>query len=582
MKRFGRFLGLAALPLVIVGTWLWWNHPQKVNMAGYVPADSLIYIEASNLPDIAEALTSTEAWKVLAPPAGIKSSFGGIGWLGRLIAWTGIGPADAVVLSRAQLAVTVLGIETADASDTLKIKPRAALVVESHSGEGRTTAAVEKRVGDFARRAYGEPSVKHEQIEGVAFTTWSAAGTGRRIIAAVTESLAVIGNDESTVRACLAVHRGERPNLAANSQLEEMRRRAGGGNSLAFGYVSPAGATRLLEVAAPFYADQVSSNQQVQSVAASLLPQLANKILGGAGWNARFANGMIEDRYFFALQDGIATRLRDALVSSDCQKSRAGDLLPVETYSISYYNFRDPEAAWQGLSAVVSSQLPAPFAFFITNILKASLKPYGIDEPESFLRALGPEVVTARLDEPAERTLIIVEARDEKALREFVTKRLGTDRPLTEHIGDAVMLKAKDARRGAASFIAGKLMLGEVEDVRRCLGALAQNRTLALSETFRRAARSADAPAGPTCAVTYTNNSGPARTFIETVAGSPEARQQAFNNAEFGDALGHLAYAVSETRVVEGGIERITHSSFGQFGTLVAQFSPDGRNERQK
>lgn len=582
MKRFGRFLGLAALLLVIAGTWLWWNHPQKVNMAGYVPADSLIYIEASNVPDIGEALTSTDGWKMLAPPAGVRSSFGGIGWLGRLIAWTGVGPADAVVLSRAQLAVTVLGIDTADAGDTLKIKPRAALVVESHSGPGRTLAAVEKRVGDFARRAYGEPSVKREQIEGVAFTTWSAANTDRRIIAAVTESLAVIGNDEPTVRSCLAVHRGERPSLAANSQLEEMRRRVDGGASLAFGYISPAGATRLLEVAAPFYANQISSNQQAQSVAASLLPQLAKKILGGAGWSARFADGLVEDRYFFALQNGTATRLREALVSSNCQKSSAGDLLPVGAYSISYYNFRDPEAAWRGLSAAVSSQLPAPFAFLITNILKASLKPYGIDEPESFLRAIGPEVITARLDESAERTLIIVEARDETALREFVAKRLGTDRPLTERIGDAILLRAKDARRGAASFIAGKLMLGEIEDVRHCLGARAQNRTLASDEAFRRAARAADAPAGQTCAVTYTNNSGPARVFIETIADGPEARRQAPNNAEFENALGHLAYALSETRVVEGGVERITRSSFGQFGTLVAQFSPGERDEGRK
>jgi hypothetical protein len=39
--------------------------------------------------------------------------------------------------------------------------------------------------------------------------------------------------------------------------------------------------------------------------------------------------------------------------------------------------------------------------------------------------------------------------------------------------------------------------------------------------------------------------------------------------------LDGLNYAMSETRLVEGGFERKTRSSFGQFGTLVAQFSTE-------
>src|SRR2546423_13164792 len=101
MKIPGRFLiVIIALILVAVG-WLWWNRPQKVDMAGYVPADSLVYLEANSLPEIAAGIVSTDAWKALAPPAGIRSGLGQIGWLGRLAAWTGIGSAVGIRAARA-------------------------------------------------------------------------------------------------------------------------------------------------------------------------------------------------------------------------------------------------------------------------------------------------------------------------------------------------------------------------------------------------------------------------------------------------------------------------------------------------
>lgn len=560
--------------ITLIAAWLYWWQPQRVDMAAYVPADSLVYVEANSLTDIAGSLTATDAWKALAPPAGIKSSLGEVGWLGRLAAWTGIGSADAVVLSRAQVAVTIMGFDPADAGETLNIRMRAAIIAETHTSESRTRAAVETRIGDFARRAYGQPIIKHDEIEGVSFTTWSAQGSERRIIAAVSDSLAVIGNDESTVRACLAVRHGERPSLAGNQQMEEMRRRVGAREALVFGYVSQLGAEHLFEVAAPVYVGQMASDTRAQSLAASLLPQLAKKILGGAGWSAHLAGGVIEDRYFLSLQNSVTPRLREALAPSTSATLTASELLPGDTYSMSRYSYRDPEAAWRGLNATLSSQLPALGAIIITGVLKASLKPYGIDEPESFMRAIGPEIVTARPDDTGERTLTIVEVRDEKALRDFVMKRLETRAPLVEQIGDSALLRSTDAKRGAASFIAGRLIMGTVEDVRRSLLARAQKKTLSTLDAFQRAARSVEAD-NPPGTVTYTKNTDSTRAFISAIASQREARERPADSVALEHALDQLAYTVSETRLIEGGFERKTRSPFGQFSTLAAQFVPD-------
>jgi hypothetical protein len=463
MKFLRKALLVFLILLLILAVWIWWNRPRKVNMATYVPADSLIYLEANDLPDIASGIVSTDAWKALAPAAGINSNLGNISWLSRLASWTGIGPADAVVLARAQVAVAVLGLDAADAGDTLKIKPRYAVVVETHTGESRTLTAVEKRVGEFAARAYGEPRVEQKEAGGATFITWLAPDNERRIIAAVMGSLAVIGNDETAVEACLAVRRNERPSLDSNPQLEEMRRRVAGNEALAFGYVSPDGAARLLEMAATAYAGQVSSDPRAQSAAASMLPPLAKKILGGAGWSARISAGIVEDRYFLALQNTVASRLQSVLASQPHASLNAGELLPAEIYSLSRYNYRDPAQAWRGLNSAIASQVDTLGSILITRLLDASLKPYGIEEPDSFLRAIGSEIVTARLDDSGSSTVTIVEVRDEKTLRDFVTKRLGA-KPRVEVVGDVELLIANNEKRDAASFVAGRLMLGTAEN----------------------------------------------------------------------------------------------------------------------
>lgn len=570
MRLLRKALLVLVVLLVLAAAWLWWNRPQKVDMAAYAPADSLLYLEANDLPSIVTNLVNTDAWQALAPAAGIRSDLGRIGWLSRLASWTGIGSAEAVVFSRAQVAVAVLGFDAADAGETLKIKPRYAVILETHTGESRTRSAVEGRLNDFARRAYGEPRVEQKEANGVHLTTWSAPDGERRIVAGISESVAVIGNDESAVQACLAVRRGERPSLKGNPQLEEMRRRVGGNDALAFGYVSPEGSARLLELAGTAYATQISQDPRAQSAAAAMLPSLAKKILGGAGWSAHLTNGAIEDRYFLVLQNGLAERLKAALASGQNPALSVSGLLPGDTYSVSRYSYRDPAEAWKGLNTAVTSQFDALAAILAGRLLDAALRPYGIEEPDTFLRAIGSEIVTARLDDTGMGAVTIVEVRNEQTLRDFVSRRLGA-KPRTEAVGDAQMLVSKNEKRDAASFVGNHLILGPEEKVRECLQAAAQKRTLASADAFQQSLQFVTAN-NPSSAVTLTEEQPSARAFIEAVANQKGARERPSNQTALENALAKLRYAVSETQLVDGGFEKRTFSSFGQFGTLAAQF----------
>lgn len=573
MRLFRKALIIVCALIVLVAVWLWWNSPSKVDMAAYVPADSLIYIEANDLPQIASGLVSTDAWKALAPQAGIRSDLGYIGSLSKLASWTGIGSAEAVVFSRSQIAVAVLGFDAADSGDTLKIKPRYAVVIETHTGESRTRYVIEKHVGDFARRAYGDPRVESKEADGVRLITWSEVDGERYIVAATSGSVAIVGNDEAAVRACLAVRRNERPSLIGNPSLEEMRSRFSGKDALAFGYASPEGAARLLELRAITYAGQLSSDPRAQSAAASLLPGLARKVLGRVGWSAHLTDGLIEDRYFLALENGVADRLQAALTARNDAALAASELLPANTYSISRYSYSDPSSAWRGLNATITSQFDTLGSILIARLLKAWLNRYGIEDPDNFLQAMGADLVTANLDDSESGTVTIVEVRDEKTLRDFVARRLGA-KPRSEKIGDSEMLVSNNDKRDAASFVAGNLILGKAENVRRCLEARGTNQTLSKSDNFKRTLRSI--AGNSPIVVSYTNDQAPARALIMAIAKQKAATDRPMNQANLENGLGQLRYAVSETRLERAGFERITRSSFGQFGLLVSQFVPGG------
>src|SRR5918993_766662 len=88
---------------VLAFAWLWLTRPQRVDMTAYAPADAMVYAEADSLPAIIDAFTSTDAWHELAPAAGVETRTGWTNWLPPFLSFTGLGPSDAIVLSRAQV-----------------------------------------------------------------------------------------------------------------------------------------------------------------------------------------------------------------------------------------------------------------------------------------------------------------------------------------------------------------------------------------------------------------------------------------------------------------------------------------------
>jgi hypothetical protein len=132
----------------------------------------------------------------------------------------------------------------------------------------------------------------------------------------------------------------------------------------------------------------------------------------------------------------------------------------------------------------------------------------------------------------------------------------------TERAGDAEILVSADPERGAAAFVGDFVLTGAEGDVRRCLDARQSGRTLREGAAFGAAPRNFfEAPA---FARTLTDERAAARSVLSLFARRPDA-------AGLERALARRGYAVSETRVGEGGFEVRTRSAFGWFGYVVTR-----------
>ena len=175
MRRSHSILLFAVLLAVIVAAWLWGMRPKQVDMAAYAPANSLLYLEADHPIDVVEAVSGTQAWKELENILGSHQNRQGNHWLQEFIGWTGVGPVKSVVLARAQVAVVVTDLRTAEEGEALNIKPEGALLIETHTAESRVRPLFEDGLKTLAVRTYDHSTFRRVSLDGVEYSEWLAA-----------------------------------------------------------------------------------------------------------------------------------------------------------------------------------------------------------------------------------------------------------------------------------------------------------------------------------------------------------------------------------------------------------------------
>lgn len=581
-----KFFTLILLILVIaIAGWIWLRRPRLVDMGSYVPADAKVYIEANNFPEIVRGLYSTSVishntprdeslWAKAFGASGASGAFGAFGpWLDRIMAWSGVGPAESVIFSRAQLAIYVSGFEASTNNESIELQPRICILIETHTDESRSQRVFEKYSGDLINALLPQPVLKKTERDQAHYYYWTATGN-RRIIGVVKGSLILISNNESVVQACLDVNRQTRPSLVNNPEFKEMRLRAQTQRSAVLGFATSEGSSQLAQAGILTTTSALVSSNDERRLIVGIASQLADNAIKNIAWSSDFSDSLIEDNYYVTLNKVAAAHLSSLQTSADnfAEFKKASEILPANIHSATHYNYLEPQKLWRSLNSAIATQLETFSAIAVSSFLAVAAKPYGIDSPDQFLAALGPGITTSQLDDQPESTVIIMSVQNEKLLRQLLAARLGP-RPQNERIGNIEMQIARGKDSEAAAFFGENsggesdlhLIFGLSENVRACLLARKNNHTLATSAYLK----NFDATVSnmiPAHILTISNETESTRQLLSRLASSGLLDLDAASNrmSKQDDMM-----AITSTRFLTEGIERQTLSPLGRYGWLA-------------
>jgi len=556
---------LVFLVLVVFG-WLFWNRPQKDDMAAFVPADALAFIEANDLDAIAGGIQESEAWRALAGPLGAPSALLPHRRLIQLARWTGIGSAEAVLAARSQVALVVAQPQATEQDSTLTIKPLAALVIETHTTQRRMRPVLEKQIERLAQRFYGQPTLVRKQVGEADLAEWSSADNTRHIILAFVDTVAIVGNDESLVLNCVEVRRGRRPSMANNLQLAQAREQVAATNAQVFGFIPKAGVKPAVQA----WALNRAGGSPNAAIVVQLISSTFGNMIDAFAWTSKFENGNANDRCYVLLADGVAEKIRSSISPQSGASDNAFQFVPADAVSVTSYQFHNADSFWRDLNTVMSSHSDVLGAITARPLLRSLLEPYGIRDADAFFSAVGPRLQIIRVDENSPGVLV-AEAFDRATLRKLAQQRLGA-KSKPETVGDAE-LTVSTTDNWATALSGNYFLTGPVDSVRRCLAAKAQSQTIAGAESFRRSLATVDATL-PIISLSFSRDRQAAISFVEMFS---RQDRSAFSSNPDGiqRASQTLPYAVSATLMKGNGLDWSSRSSFGLLGSLFTTFRPE-------
>lgn len=535
--------------IALIGIWLVWTKPRHTDLSTYAPPAALLYIECNSPAAVTDAIAATEAWKQLGPSAGF--SLGGRSrWTERFVAWTGIGPIESVLLARSQVAVVVTSLAATEENESLRIKPDGALIIDTHTSAFRTRNFFQDTLQRIADRTYVKPVFSRTFVNDLEFMEWASPDGSRQIVAAISGTVVVVGNNRKVVQECFNAA-STRISLSSDPELKRLRTEAA--NSLALGYAPAQNSAMLLSMGLPMVLGRAPGDGDFQR----LISMSATKLFGSLSWSTNVQQGVIEDRYLIALRPQAAAQLRSASFSA-VQNSAPVASLPNVFQSATYYRFEQPLAAWQGLRTTVSSQVDAVSAVVFSTVLRSSLVSYGIEQPEQFLALVEGEILTARRDE--ERNILVARFTNLDLIRRLITGTMN----LRRDTSSPVEVYRSDANEFAAAIAGQLIVVGHRAEVAEYAERGQQ------PPDSRRTFRSSG---GDGQVITFSDDSERVRNFVSALLSF--TRPASGSAAGIDQKISTLPYAVTESTFTSDGLLRVTRSPLGQFSTLLPLMVPD-------
>lgn len=550
---------IALVPVLLLGGWYLASRPKAVEMAAYVPASALGYIEVNDWPRFVSEMSETEAWKGIAPAYGLDGKFadlGRVGWLRGLSL-----DSEAAVLARSQFAVALTGIEVRGD----EVKPLLTLIVETHSDAKTIAGLSEKRLRNFARGMFGEAVGERTEYAGVEINTYRPAGgrpgAERRLHSAIIESELIVSNNADSLRACIDARLDRVPDMAGNFYQQNGRRVVDRGSAI-FGFVTGDGVNRLLRFGAFIISNAALRETGLTDVLQDVLSDLAEKASTGIAWGAGFENGRMVDRYLLQLKPEIIESIRPRIKVSRAA-SVALEVLPSGIDDLTVIRIEKPNQAIDEVERAISARIGVGQSFLLHQfLLGARQSLLGLEPDDAAYSALGDEVASFRFSDQTEDRVWMAALRDVSAAPAIARGYLGSAAVTEERIGDQRIFQTKEKPESAVGLKGKLIVFGKRPQVVRLLSAKGDR--LKDDARFKAAVDKPSAVFG--CDSIAREAAGMFAAIARLAGGNLASRPELFDR---------LPFAVSSTDLHEQGIMIETHSSFGNLPFFLSLMDGD-------
>ena len=496
--------------------------PQKIDLREFAPNDALAYFEVEDLSKTLDALTENKTFQELANSK-----------------------KDFSALKNIQIAVVVTGFETSekqitDENSILNFQPHFVAVAETHAWEFQVRSFVENQLNAFVKERYGDNAkLETSDKNGGRNYIWTA-NDGRKAFAFVEKSRIYFGNDETAIEKCLAATHRETESLLKNENLARAFSLKSESN-LAFGYVSPDGIAQIANLTGVSTAIETTENEEERSFIARILPQILRNTTREIVWTAQKNESGIEDKIYVALTTEVSSVFAETLKTNDENKTNAPEFLPHDIFSATLYNLKNPLIAWRSLILVTAKNTDAVSGKLLIQFSGSLLEPYGISDAETFLSAIGSDILTAQFDAEGDKSVSVFTIKDAEKVKKSITDINFKSPP--EHRENAEIWQSEDKSLTAA-FTGNKLILGDAESVLRCL------QTKGNGQNFKG----------------FSVNSAVSQTYSKDVDSAGKVVSVLGNVIENKRVIASYS---TETSFTKNGIERKTISDFGLLGTIL-------------
>lgn len=570
-RRFPRkWLILTSLIVLAlaVGGWIYARRPKPVVMASYAPETALGYFEINDWPRLLDDLTSTNAWRELAPAYGVPEDldyFGKIGrwpfgdWIARIT-----GRGEAAMLARSQFAAVITGLEVRGE----QVKPRMALIVETHGDAETLREVAGKRLTQFAERAFGRFVKEGGEYAGIPFEIWRAGDPEKQLLAAQIEGELIVANHPEPLRDCIDTRLGRAPSMVNNFHLRNSRPlvEPSPGQGAMFGFVTGEGVTRLLRFWAFLVSGDTLSKAAMAGAMGEVFTDFSARATDGIAYGASFENGAVVDRYTLLLKPDLADTLRAAVKPAEQAEPNAAarrapgvmDVIPAEAGEVTLIGVENPIKALDGIEAAISSRVGVAQSFLLHRFIMGAREIFlGIKETDKTDGVIGDEIANFSLTGEPKGRVWLISQRDEAFVKTLI-ERVFTARGaklLRETYKGREIFMSSEARHGAAVIIGDFLALGARERLTRLIDAHQSGQSFGASPQLAAADKT------PTAAAvkSFTSVKEETGEMLSTIArwtGRAPSRPA---------ALERLRLATSATKINDRGIYVESHSPFGNF-----------------